>query len=88
MNEWVGIVDGAIPFVVARQIATFRCAIPVLPGGDGATTAPLEERTARCEHRTEWLVGRAPTCPHHIYAAAALGVDPQPPAGAFGECEP
>lgn len=64
----LGLVDGAIPFVVTRlTIATLRCAVPVLPdGGDGAMTASLAERTARCRHRTVYLVGRAPTCPHHL----------------------
>ena len=57
--------DGT-PFVVQRTLATWRCVIPVLPGGDGAETAPLSDRTARCHHRTDILVGSGPTCGHHL----------------------
>ena len=62
-----------IPFVVDRVIAEFRCCIPVVPNGDEAGTAPLASRTARCGHRTFWLVGSAPTCPHHIQVATEIG---------------
>lgn len=78
MNDQVllGMVDGHIPFVLSRSVAEFRCSIPVLPGGDSATEAPLEARTARCTHRTIYLIGSAPTCEHHIRAAVtAFGSD-------------
>ena len=69
----LGFVDGHIPFVVTRAgIGVLRCCIPIIPGGDGATTAPLAERFARCHHPTTLIVGQAPTCRHHIAAAAAI----------------
>lgn len=63
-----GYADGAIPVVVTRlDIVTMPCSIPVLPNGeDGALTAPLEQRTARCGHQTRLIVGSAATCPHHV----------------------
>jgi hypothetical protein len=56
---------GGIPFVVTPILGTMRCRIPVVPGGDGAETEPLEVRTARCPHRAEVLIGSGPVCGHH-----------------------
>lgn len=64
---------GFVPFVVMPIVGTMRCVIPVVPGGDGAETEPLETRTERCSHRAEVLVGSAPTCTHHLLVAAKLG---------------
>lgn len=52
--------------LVRSGIATFRCVVPVVPGGDGATSAPLELRTSRCGDPTDVLVGAAPTCRRHV----------------------
>ena len=68
----VGFVDGAIPLVInEHEFLDFRCHIPILPEG-GGEERPLSQRTARCQHRTHFLVGRAPTCPHHIRYAVRL----------------
>ncbi len=64
----IGLVD-AEPLVLRSSIWTMRCKIPVLPGGDGATWATLEERTERCDHKTTIIVGQAPTCFHHLVDA-------------------
>ena len=63
-----------VPFVITdTSFVVFRCSIPVLPGGDGAEDAPLEERTERCPHTTTLFVGRAATCPHHLAMAIRIG---------------
>lgn len=68
----VGFVDGAIPLVITdHEFLDFRCCISVLPDG-GGEDRPLSERTAKCKHRTRFLMGRAPTCPHHIRYAVGL----------------
>jgi hypothetical protein len=69
----VGWVDDAIPFVVTRSpFLEWRCCISILPEG-GGEDRPLLERTAKCQHRTPFLVGAAPTCECHIIYAAKLG---------------
>lgn len=70
---------GFVPFVVTDTIATFRCRIPVVPGGDGAEDVPLEQRTARCGHLAPFLVGAAPTCRHHLTVAFRIGGIKPPP---------
>jgi len=63
----------AEPFIARREIVTFRCHIPVIPGGDGALTEPLEKRTAKCGHPTNIRVGASGiTCAHHLRAVTAL----------------
>ena len=57
--------DGTL-FCVAKTIWALRCQIPVISGGDGADSESLELRTARCHHLTNFLVGSAPTCGHHL----------------------
>lgn len=47
-------------------VGSWRCAVPVVPDGDGADTLPLEVRTSKCRHATNTFVGRVPTCLHHI----------------------
>lgn len=63
----VHITSDGTTFVVYRDdLVRWRCSIPVLPGGDGAETEPLEARTERCRHQTPYHVGAAATCPHHL----------------------
>lgn len=59
--------DGSATLVQFTDgVGTWGCAVPVLPGGDEADTAPLEARTAKCGHPTRTLIGAVPTCVHHI----------------------
>jgi hypothetical protein len=64
--------SGAGPLVLEDGFALFRCGIPVLPGGDGAESAPLVKRTAKCGHLSNVVVGSAPTCEHHLRVCARL----------------
>jgi hypothetical protein len=57
--------DGT-PFVVTPMVCTLPCRIPVLPGGDGAETEPLESRTATCSHPAYVLIGTGAVCGHHL----------------------
>jgi hypothetical protein len=76
------------PLHVTRSpIAVFRCIIPVLPGGDGAATALLSERTARCDHATTLFVGQAATCAHHLRMVFGIARVIRPPI-VTDECVP
>lgn len=76
-RQWYATADGT-PFCVDPILWPMLCAIPVLPGGDGAETEPLVKRTSRCRHRTYTLVGSAPTCGHHLVMVLRIaGVRPR-----------
>ncbi len=64
---------GSEPYIVQKVIVTFRCKIPVAPGGDGALTEPLARRTQVCGHPTDILVGRGGIiCAHHLRQTTTL----------------
>lgn len=78
-REWYATREGT-PFVIEQIPFEMRCKIPVLPGGDGAETVPLELRTARCNHPTFTLWGSGPTCGHHLVMMFRLaGIAPRGP---------
>jgi hypothetical protein len=76
---------GFTPFVVWSPVGTWSCCVPVLPGDDGADTAPLVDRTARCGHATGLFVGFSPTCGHHL--RVMLRIAKAEPRGPIPDCE-